>query len=655
MFGKAIVRGMLAVALVLAVDGAMADTFGTLENQFTIDFVGISGSTNPTDTSPSDGYGIVNNDYRMGTYEITNAQWNKFTAAYGTVTGSPLSSYDGSFHNWGTGTTNVPTNMVSWYEVAQFTNWLNTSTGHQAAYKFTGTQGTSDYTFAAWSSTDSGYDAGNPYRNTAAKYYLPTGDEWVKAAYWNGTTLQTYATQAGESLAQGDGVSGTGWNYIDDGYATNPYGPWNVGSGSQELNGTYDMMGNVWEWMESPWTSGDYGASSSRGLRGGHWHNYSSLLAVSSCGIGGPTGENYILGFRVASVPEPGSIAMLVSGAVAGLIWWKRRNAMFEKSLFRLGAALVAVVLLATTGQAVNIETVPVGNPGNANDTHNNGYGGVDYAYRIGKYEVTNAQWREFLTAKAGVSDPYGLYNTSMAETYGGIDRAWLGDHYVYSAKGGDTNWDNRPVNYVSFWDTARFCNWLHNGQGSGDTETGAYINIGSQTTFARQVGAQYFIPTENEWYKAAYHKNDGVTGNYWDYPTGTDSVPNNGNPGGDTGNSASFNDGDFTIGSPYWTTPVGYFGQSESLYGTFDQGGNVWEWNESILYSSLRGLRGGYYDGISDYLAASYRNGNSPSYEVDGTGFRVASVPEPGSMMMFVAGAISLLAYTWRRRKQTA
>jgi len=153
---------------------------------------------------------------------------------------------------------------------------------------------------------------------------------------------------------------------------------------------------------------------------------------------------------------------------------------MFEKTLFRSAAVVVALVMLVGTAQAgVNIITVPVGNPENDNDAET-GYGQVLDPYLIGKYEVTNAQWREFLTAKASITDPHGLYNTSMAGTYGGIDRTWSADHYVYTAKGGDENWDDRPVNFVSFWDAARFCNWLHNGQGSGgDTETGAYINIG--------------------------------------------------------------------------------------------------------------------------------------------------------------------------------
>jgi hypothetical protein len=140
--------GFLVVALLVA-GGAMADNFGTGANQFTIDFVTISGATNRTS-----GYGIVNNNYRMGVYEITNDQWNKFQASLGvSVTGSPSSACDESPHFTGT---NVPTNMVSWYEAAQFVNWLNTSTGHHAAYNFIGTQGTGDYTLATWSSAEAG-------------------------------------------------------------------------------------------------------------------------------------------------------------------------------------------------------------------------------------------------------------------------------------------------------------------------------------------------------------------------------------------------------------------------------------------------------------------------------------------------------------------
>ena len=92
-------------------------------------------------------------------------------------------------------------------------------------------------------------------------------------------------------------------------------------------------------------------------------------------------------------------------------------------------------------------------------------------------------------------------------------------------------DWANRPVNYVSFWDAARFANWLHNGQptgpqGPGTTEDGAYLNVGNQApSFGRNAGATFFIPTEDEWYKAAYHdKTAGLAASYFDYPTGTNA-----------------------------------------------------------------------------------------------------------------------------------
>jgi len=322
---------------------------------------------------------------------------------------------------------------------------------------------------------------------------------------------------------------------------------------------------------------------------------------------------------------------------------------------------LAAPLLLFAVGaaQAVSIDLVPVGNAGNTNDA--TGYGRVDQPYLIGKYEITNAQWRDFLTAKASVSDPYGLYNTNMAGLYGGIDRRWSVDHDVYTAKGGDANWDNRPVNYVSFWDAARFCNWLQNGQGSGDTETGAYINIGNQSTFARQSGAKYFIPTENEWYKAAYY-DPGKPGGagYWDYPTKSNAPPINTLLTPDPGNHANYWDyhgtgnGGYTMGGPYYSTVVGDFENSASPYGTFDQGGNLWEWNETAFDYSSRGMRGGDWFYRFDALARTRYYYYDPVYEghdVGDVGFRVASVPEPGSITLIVSGAIAGLIW-WRRRR---
>ena len=215
-------------------------------------------------------------------------------------------------------------------------------------------------------------------------------------------------------------------------------------------------------------------------------------------------------------------------------------------------------------------------------------------------------------------ADPNGLYNTAMGDpgssTGANIQRTGSSPNYSYSVA---ADWANRPVNYVSFWDAARFANWLHNGQptgpqGPGTTEDGAYHDVGNQTLFGRNAGAKFFIPTEDEWYKAAYHdKTAGLAASYFDYPTGTNAVPGNDitettNPG----NNANYYISNYAIGSPYYRTVVGEFELSDSPYGTFDQGGNVWEWNETAVSSSSRGLRGGSFsDSYSDYLHASYRN----------------------------------------------
>jgi formylglycine-generating enzyme len=672
------VAGLAACAVVLSVSVADADIFGVGTNQFTLSFVPISGATNPTS-----GYGIVNHDYRMGTYEITNDQWNKFTASLGIpVTGADAGYSTNSYY---TGT-NVPTDGVSWFEAAQFVNWLNTSTGYQPPYKFTGTQGTDSYTFAAWNSADAGYDASNPYRNKVARYFLPTENEWVKAAYWNGRALQTYATKAGESLTQGNGTSRTGWNYYTTHYATTPYGPWAVGSGSQELNGTYDMMGNDWEWMESPYTSGDYGASSSRGMRGGGWSLNAVSLASSSRYGYPPTieGGNY-LGFRVAgAVPEPSAITLLTIGAVGLLAYaWRRRK------LHNLRSMILAamVVLAAGSAQAGDHAVWPtdwnnwsdpalvvaVGNPGNAPDTRYNAISGVSagavpYVYNIGKFEVTAGQYTAFLNAVAK-TDAYGLYNVDMTSSEGcQITQHGASGSYTYDfsgrPSGAESDWAVRPVNFVSWGDSARFANWLHNGQPTGEqslstTEDGAYYLNGATTSEAllavsRKTSATWVIPGEDEWYKAAYYKSGGTNTGYWDYPTKSSTSPVNTLLGTDPGNHANFGVNNvFTIGSPYYRTEVGDFENSASAYGTYDQGGNVWEWNETLLAGSSRVLRGGGWFFGSHDLAASYRNYSSDlSFEGIDLGFRVASVPEPASIALLLVGTLGLLVYAWRRHR---
>src|SRR5262249_960220 len=141
--------------------------------------------------------------------------------------------------------------------------------------------------------------------------------------------------------------------------------------------------------------------------------------------------------------------------------------------------------------------------------------GSVGYGYQIGKYEVTAGQYTEFLNAVAK-DDPNRLYNTAMGiigSDLGGalganIQRIGSSPNYSYTLASDSAN---RPLNFISLWDAARFANWLHNGQPTGSqvagtTEDGAYHDIGNQTLFGRNAGARFFIPTEDEWYKAAYH-----------------------------------------------------------------------------------------------------------------------------------------------------
>lgn len=309
-------RTLLAsiVVLLFTAPFASADTFGTGDNQFEIEFVDISGDSGNLGSWSASEYhtftGVNHNDYRMGMYEVTNDQWTKFKNDYGTVTGSPGVAYNEDPHYTGT---HVPTNNVSWYEAAQFVNWLNVSTGKQAAYKFTGTQGTSDYTFTVWDVTDVGYNANNPYRNSNAYYFLPTEDEWIKTAYWNGTNLQTWATVGDAPPTQ------SGWNFYNGEFATDSKSLWDVGSGTEELNGTFDMMGNVWEWTES---QSPFSGDSGRVFRGGSYNQYTNapdLLRSSDFGSGSPMGESRDTGFRVASVPEPTTLALLAFGGLAVL------------------------------------------------------------------------------------------------------------------------------------------------------------------------------------------------------------------------------------------------------------------------------------------------------------------------------------------------
>jgi formylglycine-generating enzyme len=308
---------------------------------------------------------------------------------------------------------------------------------------------------------------------------------------------------------------------------------------------------------------------------------------------------------------------------------------MSQKVLFRsLAAAALAALLAATTHAesithgttTINMDFVRVGDPGNAGDLQSQGtFGSVGYVYHIGKYEVSENQW-DAVNA-ANVNDPLN------------DPRYWSGE---------------QPAAAFSWHEAAMFCNWLT----SGDVTQGYYSISGGVATpnaldhdaYAAIHGTTYFIPTESEWYKAAYYDPNksgaGVAG-YWDYPTKHDgpNVPDGIDYNGDTAFDAVFWDG-YDQHHPNAVDNAGVL----SGYGTMGQGGNIYEWTETARGSS-RVLRGGYWYADSSLLAASYHYDNSPSVEGNlSVGFRVASVPEPGSITLLLCGAIA--AMKWFRRR---
>ena len=244
----------------------------------------------------------------------------------------------------------------------------------------------------------------------------------------------------------------------------------------------------------------------------------------------------------------------------------------------------------------------------------------MDHAYNIGTYEVTNAQYVDFLNAK-GASNTNGIYNSNMADY--GIAQTGSSGSYTYSVTSG---LENRPVVYVSWYDAARFTNWLGNGQGSGDMETGAYTLSGNTGIIYVNTGATIYIPSETEWYKAAYY--NGSTSTY--------SLQANGQNWISTADANYSRDG---------STNVGSFGVP-SFYGTFDQAGNVWEWNDDFSYPNARGMKGGAWNSPNpDYLASTNGTYCTVPSERPDLGFRVASIPEPTSVVLTILG--SCLLYT--------
>jgi len=310
-------------------------------------------------------------------------------------------------------------------------------------------------------------------------------------------------------------------------------------------------------------------------------------------------------------------------------------SSMKKLPLFLL---LASVLCVRAQDPLVRIETVPVGDPGNAPDILT-GYGAVPYTYSIGKYEVTSGQYTAFLNCVASVTTNDYLVNLwapkmGSDERIKCIERSGDGsatNPFVYQVFGSS----NCPVSYVSWMDAARFANWMHNGATNGaSTETGAYtLNGATNGIFTVNPGARWSLPSENQWYKAAYYKGGGTNAGYWIYPTQSNETP--GNHVGIAHNQANFWKDVFSVtqsASYPKSCPladVGAFSNSPSAYGTFDQGGSLNEWNDSVIAGFSRGIRGGDWNNNCLGMQSTTRGdgGNADvNYGDDDLGFRLVT-----------------------------
>ena len=341
------------------------------------------------------------------------------------------------------------------------------------------------------------------------------------------------------------------------------------------------------------------------------------------------------------------------NGTVQRLEWSSTLDVVAQWQVFTnvtLGSEGTVVVDLAASSSmrfyrvsssgppSSGISFVTVGDAGNAADA-TTGYGAVGYKFQIQKFEFTNAEYVEFLKAVGG-SNPNGIYSSSMAiDPRGGIRQSGDSPNFTYAVK---ANMGDKPVNYVRWFEAARVANWLHNGRSTNPAllETGAYTlnNAVSGTGFTKNAGATYWIPSENEWYKAAHYKGGGVSAGYWAYPTKSDSDPTFvtanstgvGSAGlGSTANSINGNNEADWNGQDGNVTTVGSNG-GPSAYGTYDMGGNVWEWDDEVFEGSYRVFRGGGWNNVANEARSAAAAATSPDNRVNSVGFRLArsSVP---------------------------
>lgn len=433
---------------------------------------------------------------------------------------------------------NLPATCVTFASALRYCNWL--AYGKPVGEEVLGTT-EGDETFGVYDTRlleDEKFIKGTQQfvRKTSESYFLPTVEEW-----------RAWRFAAGYEKLHAN---------VYRGHWARPF--------PHLAPVDEDVRGNVAEWVET--RRGSFATALGGSLIRGEYSLLPSYQegdeidkAISS------------FGFRVASADKP---AVLQSPIVESMALPRVKNTIRENKWCRIGYK----------------KNHPA-----------QGYrvGRVDYEFEMCRFALTNTEWCEFLNSVAANSDPFGLYNTDMATgVCGGIEKNGSG----FAVKPG---WEKRPVVYVGYSDVMRYCNWLHYGKPVGDcvlgvTEgtrrDGAY-DTRNKCSYRRNRGAKYFIPTDDEWCKAAYFDptRHGVC-KYWDYPCRTSDVPPN-DPS--VPHACNYLKDGTMLGEkgPFYLAEVDAYPTSNTYFGCRQMAGNVWEWVEPVRKGkmNLRGSSFGY------------------------------------------------------------
>ncbi len=609
-------------------------------SQINIRLVEVGAPNNPPDTSgvaknhaplgSATGAGSVAMPYQIGAYDVTAEEYCAFLNAvakksdphllYNTNMSSDLDVAcivrSGDAASGYTYTTikdreKFPITYVSWYAALRFCNWLENGQPTEGLPDTATEKGSYDLASA------STFTNNMANLSPEALWSLPTDDQWHKAAYYqpagDNKIPGSYCAFGTGSMnppenqwAEATAVNGA--NYCFHGSFTTLKQPriTPVGSFSNSRSpwGAYDMAGEV-----SQWTSTFDATGNNIIIKGGAWNSESSDDLSSKAHLISTGAASPLIGFRVVCNRPSSSIVTHID---------------LMKDL------------------------VPIRDPNNPIDKSPDSIscGSVAKGYQISKYDVTAEQYCAFLNAVAAHSDPHHLYQSEMTSD----------TNVACIMRYGNTNvgfsyfpWPGRekfPITYVNWFSALRFCNWLENDQPLGDetigvTESGSFNSDEAGVFTVSTNNPKWLLPTEDQWYKAAYYQPPqlGVAGFYAAFGTGSYQVPNNNLIDKTSTNSANYCTGRSfaTLTAPY-VTPVGTFESTKSAYGLYDMAGNVNQWTLTLSASASDKIvvRGGSWasQGYED-LRYSRFFVEEPTEANSVLGFRVVYNVEPAALQV--------------------